>query len=34
MWCDDSATFSPHSVKSAVSDINPIFGDYSQQDSQ
>ena len=34
MWCDEENTYSPYSVKNAVSDINPMFSGYAQHDSQ
>jgi len=34
MWCDEDDTFSPYSLKSAVSAINPMFSGYAQHDSQ
>lgn len=33
MWCDSSKVFSPDSIKSAVSSINPMFSGYAQHDS-
>ena len=34
MWCDSDSVFTPDSIKSAVSSINPMFSGYSQHDSQ
>ena len=33
-WCDSDSVFTPDSIKSSVSSINPMFSGYSQHDSQ
>ena len=34
MWCESDSTFSPYSLKGAVSSINHMFSGYAQHDSQ
>ena len=34
MWCEKEDVYGPHSIKNAVSDINPMFSGYAQHDSQ